>query len=217
MFAPKIVSSGVQPRKSAAVEPRLRDQRLGRAARPVRAADVRVRLAQVARDRVDHLVRHLRPAGAVEEGERRVERREAAAHRVDVEPGFDRHEISFPFTIHEYRGCGLSELPMKQPRSARVSKGRSLPSSGSGVSSTSSRHWMSTNALRASSRRATTPVAVAEAADLDPVLAREPGQRVDAAARDGGEQEVLGRPAGAGLERLAPSAVMTPERSRATA
>ena len=48
-------------------------------------AEVRRRLAQRARDRVAHLVRHLRSAGRVEEDEVALERREAAAHRLDVE------------------------------------------------------------------------------------------------------------------------------------
>ena len=49
---------------------RLRDERLGAPARLVRPADVGVRLAVVAGDRVDHLVGHLSAAGPVEEGER---------------------------------------------------------------------------------------------------------------------------------------------------
>ena len=49
------------------------DQLDGADARLVRRADVRVVLAQVAGDRVDHLVRALRPAGPVEEGEPAVE------------------------------------------------------------------------------------------------------------------------------------------------
>ena len=64
---------------------RLVDERLGHPARLVGPADVGVRLAQVPRDRVDHLVRHLRAARPVEEDERPVERREAAADGGDVE------------------------------------------------------------------------------------------------------------------------------------
>jgi hypothetical protein len=67
-------------------------------ARPVRRADVRVVLAQVARDRVDHLVRALRAAGAVEEGQLAVERREAGADGVDVEQR-GAHAISSPLTV----------------------------------------------------------------------------------------------------------------------
>ena len=52
---------------------------------PVRRADVRVVVAEVVGDRVDHLVGALGPARAVEEGEPAVERREARADGVDVE------------------------------------------------------------------------------------------------------------------------------------
>ncbi len=55
-------------------------------------------VAHVVGDRVDHLVRALRAAGAVEERERPVERRETRAHGVDVEHG-DAHLISSPFTV----------------------------------------------------------------------------------------------------------------------
>jgi hypothetical protein len=62
-------------------------------ARLVRGADVRVVLAQVARDRVDDLVRALRPSRPVEEGETPVECREARPDRGDVEC-CDAHETS---------------------------------------------------------------------------------------------------------------------------
>ena len=64
---------------------RLREQRLGSAARAESAAEVRVRLAQVVRDRVDHRVGHLCPSGPVEERGRPAERGEARADGVDVE------------------------------------------------------------------------------------------------------------------------------------
>jgi hypothetical protein len=51
----------------------------------VRRAEVRRRLAQRARDRLADLVGHLRSTGRVEEDEVALERREAAAHRLDVE------------------------------------------------------------------------------------------------------------------------------------
>ena len=61
---------------------------LGRSdARLVRRADVGVVLAQVARDRVDDLVRALRPSRPVEEREAAVERGEARADGGDVESG----------------------------------------------------------------------------------------------------------------------------------
>ncbi len=66
-------------------EPRLSDERLGLAARLVRAAGVRVRLAVVARDGVDHLVRDLCPARPVEEGERLPQRCISGANRLDIE------------------------------------------------------------------------------------------------------------------------------------
>jgi hypothetical protein len=65
---------GRTPEERGRGEPCLRDQRLGPPAGLVRAADVRVRLAVVRRHRVDHGVRNLRPAGTVEEGERRAQR-----------------------------------------------------------------------------------------------------------------------------------------------
>jgi hypothetical protein len=55
-------------------EARVGDQRVRAPARLEKAARVRVRVAQVRRDRVDHLVRHLRPAGPVEERKPRAER-----------------------------------------------------------------------------------------------------------------------------------------------
>ena len=67
-------------------------------ARLVRRADVRVVLAQVAGDRVDHLVRALRAARPVEERERPVERREARADGRDVEQR-RAHASSCPFTV----------------------------------------------------------------------------------------------------------------------
>jgi hypothetical protein len=78
--------------------PRVLDQLHRPDARLVRRADVRVVLAQVARDRVDHLVRALRPAGAVEEGQLAVERGEAGADGVDVQQR-RAHAISSPLTV----------------------------------------------------------------------------------------------------------------------
>src|SRR5581483_7043464 len=65
--------------------PRVRLERLGAAARLVRPADVRVRLAQVRRDRVDHLVRNLRAARRVEEDQVALERGEPRPDGGDVE------------------------------------------------------------------------------------------------------------------------------------
>jgi hypothetical protein len=66
-------------------EPRVGDHGLRSATRLVGPADVRVRLAKVAGDRVDHLVGNLRPARSVEEREAASERRETRPDRVDVE------------------------------------------------------------------------------------------------------------------------------------
>ena len=61
------------------------DNGVGAPARREEAAGVRVRLAEVAGDRLDHLVGNLGPAGAVEERRRAGERREARADGGDVE------------------------------------------------------------------------------------------------------------------------------------
>ena len=98
MLGPNATSSGWQDRKRPAVDVRALDQ-LDRAhARLVRRADVRVVLAQVARDRVDHLVGALRAAGPVEEREPAVERGVAGADRLDVEHGRAQRSSS-PFTV----------------------------------------------------------------------------------------------------------------------
>ncbi len=74
--------------------------------RLVRRSDVGVVLAQVARDRVDHLVGALRAARAVEEREPSVERGEAASDRADVEEG-RAHA-----TLHVDPGATVSDAPM---------------------------------------------------------------------------------------------------------
>jgi hypothetical protein len=68
-------------------------------ARLERAAQVRVRLAQVGAHRLDDRIRHLRPAGAVEEGGLPVERRKASADGRDVE-GDRAQRTTSPFTRH---------------------------------------------------------------------------------------------------------------------
>jgi hypothetical protein len=65
--------------------PRVLDQRIGSARGLVGSADVGVRLAEVGGDRVDDLVRALRAAGRVEEGERPLQRGESRADGGDVE------------------------------------------------------------------------------------------------------------------------------------
>ena len=74
------------------------DQLDGAHARLVRRADVRVVLAQVGGDRVDHLVRALGAARPVEERKRPVERREALADGGDVEQR-RAHASSCPLTV----------------------------------------------------------------------------------------------------------------------
>ena len=69
--------------RSALVRPL--DELVRAPARLVRGADVGVRLPQVRRDGVDHLVRALRSARTVEESESAVERREARSDGRDVE------------------------------------------------------------------------------------------------------------------------------------
>ena len=73
------------PEKGAAGAPGLVDEHLGPPARLVGAADVRVRLTEVARDCFNDRVRYLGPARPVEEREGPVERREAATDGRDVE------------------------------------------------------------------------------------------------------------------------------------
>ena len=74
------------------------DQLDGANARLVRRADVRVVLAQVSRDRLDHLVRALRPARPVEEREPAVERAIARADGSDIQQG-RAHATSSPLTV----------------------------------------------------------------------------------------------------------------------
>ena len=80
MFAPNATSSGGRVRGTAPPS-RARCSTSASVAlrRRERPADVRVRLAQVAGDRVDHRVGHLRAARAVEERERLLQRAEARA------------------------------------------------------------------------------------------------------------------------------------------
>ena len=66
-------------------------------------ADVRVVLAQVPGDRVDHLVGALRPTRAVEEREPAVEGAEAGAHRADIQ------ERRAHATLHVYAGATVSD------------------------------------------------------------------------------------------------------------
>ena len=90
MLGPKIDLLGLAAEEIGRGDARRVDQRGRLLARHERAVDVRVRAPQVIRHRVDHDIRHLRAARAVEEHERPAvgpgagERREAAADGVDV-------------------------------------------------------------------------------------------------------------------------------------
>ena len=84
MFAPNAMPSGSPPVKSAAAA-RPRSITSSAAARCEGAAQVRVRVAQDAGHRVDHALRNLRAARAVEEGGPGGERRELGADGGDVE------------------------------------------------------------------------------------------------------------------------------------
>ena len=85
MLGPNATSSATAAEEVGRTLPRVLDQ-LDRAPRGLEgAADVRVRLAEIRGDRVDDLVRALRPAGAVEEGERPLEGGEPGAYGGDVE------------------------------------------------------------------------------------------------------------------------------------
>ena len=113
-----------QPRNRPATSRERCVELLGAAARLVRPARVRVRGAVVVRDRVDHLVGDLRPAGAVEEHEVALERREARAGGGDVKrhatpPGESSASRSgerpaLPGPLGDVAG-GLGERPEGQP------------------------------------------------------------------------------------------------------
>ena len=102
MLGPNATSSGLQPRNAAARSTRVRDQRVGAPRRLVGSADVRVRLAEIAGDRVDDLVRALRAARPVEEGERPLQRAEPCADGGDVECGGQTHESLSATRAAEY-------------------------------------------------------------------------------------------------------------------
>ena len=136
----------------ACLLPRTGHERVRPAGRLVGRADVGVVRPEIGRDRVDHLVRALRPARPVEEREPPVERREARADRVDVEQR-GAHE-----TRQSYVGCAVRDAPTKQSRSPFISRSASVSSSGLGSNATSAATAISTNANRPSSaRRVTVP------------------------------------------------------------
>ena len=103
----------------------------------------------------------------------------------------NRHAISFPFTIHEYRGFGVSEVPTKQPRSALETSSRVAGGVGSSARrgrprcrrTRSARPVALVTAPRARRRRRPRAISPRLVARLDSA------QRASA-----GEHEVLGRP-----------------------
>ena len=108
------------------------DQLVRVARRLIGSPDVRIVLAQVARNRVDDLVRALGLARPVEEGEPAVESPEASAGGRDVQ------ESRAHATLHAYAGATVSDAPMKQARGfssakpgpARADPGRGDPTFG---------------------------------------------------------------------------------------
>ena len=122
----------------------------------VRCADVGVVLAQIARNRVDHLVGALRAAGPVEEGEPALERGEPRPHRLRRRVARPCSRDRLPVDGPAVAGVTVSEAPTKQSRSAFWSSARTLSPSGAGSSVTSASTSISTKAKRPSSGRAVT-------------------------------------------------------------
>ena len=111
MVGPNATSSGWQLRNRPAATRAALDELDGAHARLVGGADVRVVLAQVARDRVDHLVRALRAARPVEERKRPVESGRSLPDCLDVEsdrahgPSLDRLDVVRPDSYGEGRAA----------------------------------------------------------------------------------------------------------------
>ena len=183
-------------------------------ARLVRRADVRVVLAQVARDRVDDLVGALCSSRPVEERESAVERGEARAYGGDVERG-RAHRTSCPLTIQRWRGLAVSEFETKQPCSALATRSCRAAGSGAGAMSTSSVVSMATNAWSPSSRFVTVPCALPAPVDVEAAAPRRVVHAGERAAHEPGEHEVLRpttRPLAAGRSRQARCARHPPDR-----
>ena len=111
------------------------DHRVAQLARPEGAAGVGVHVAVVAADRVDHALRDLRPAGAVQEGDRAAvllasQRRELGAQRLDVER---RHQCSVPPVNVQLsiRTAGTTTPPRKPRRVRRSRPTATVPASAS--------------------------------------------------------------------------------------
>ena len=138
------------------------DERRRAARGLVRGADVRVVVAEVAGDRVDHLVGALRPAGAVEEREPALQGGEAGTNGGDVEQRGTHDEVlsvDGPVIVGLHGQRGADEAVALALRDERA-RARRRGGAGSSVTSRSTR--ISTNAKRpSSSRRVTTPCAAA--------------------------------------------------------
>ena len=90
MFGPKTISSASQFRKSPIADARFGDHAVGVAAGVVSAAGVGVVARQIVGDGVDHPLRHLRAAGAIQKNggmavHRLCERRELRANPGEIE------------------------------------------------------------------------------------------------------------------------------------
>ena len=100
MFWPNLISSGdAAPEEVGDRGVRLLDHRVGLGARRERALVVRVHVAVVADDGIDHALRDLRAAGSVEERDRAAvllagERGELGAKGIDIEAGEGGHRGS---------------------------------------------------------------------------------------------------------------------------
>ena len=190
MLAPKPTSSGVQPRNARRRHVRLRDDQVAAPARLERAAEVRVRLAEVAR------IASITSSGTW------------------VPPGPSRNAIGRSSAVKRRRTASTSSataLIARRGRSpasgsaasrsasyrrnirAPLSSSSAVTSSGSGRARTSNATPTSTNAYRpSSSRRVTVPCGLGRG--LDRGAASVVAQAREGALRDRGEHEMLRQP-----------------------
>ena len=194
MLWPKAVSPGEQPRNAAALSCASVDE-LGRApARLVRRADVRVVLAQVARDRVDDLVRALRSARPVEEREPAVECGEPRAHGRDVERGGAHRDllaVDDPAMSRRRRQRVRDEAAVLGPvRAARAGRGLGCR----GDVDLERRLDLDERVEPVASRFVTMPCALPDADRVEAGAPRGVVQARERAAHEPGEHEVLGPP-----------------------
>ena len=157
MLWPNATSSPEQPRNEPAFSC-ARSTSADRAPRRlVRRADVGVVVAQVAGDRVDHLVGALGAAGAVEEGEPPLQRGEARTDGGDVEQGGTQEQflsVDGPVVVglHGQRGADEAvALALRDERAQLVGGGRGRRGARRGRRG--SRRRRSARPPRAASRR----------------------------------------------------------------